>query len=1428
MVVEFGKFGTRAGSARKARSWMALSLAAAAGIAGASVAYGGNVAVSRVVSGSATFQQAGADTIIHAANKTIIDYTQFNVAAGTKVQFIQPGATSWVLNRIVTASPSQIDGTLTANGIIYLVNPAGVMFGKNSVINVGQFYAAAAHMSDQDALAGLNHFTGASGSVINQGTITAGDVYLVGLHVVNGGSILAGSGTVAMVAGQDVYLSTSSSEPGLMVKIAGGAKQSSLASGVGVENDGSIAAQVADMSAGDLYSVAIRHTGETRAANITLSAEGAVDVSGTLDASNASGTGGTIKVLGTDVAVSGAKIEANGSTGGGTIWIGGGPHGAGGTPTALVTTVDSSSAIDANALAGGDGGTVVVWSEDQTVFDGSISIRGGENWGNGGWAEVSSADVLGFAGHVDAGAPDGSFGTLLLDPHTITVASGGGASLTDVSSFSNTADETIDAGTIDAAGANVVLQANTDINVNQAINITTSGVSLTMQAGRSIVFAPGISVTTNNGDVTLGANDNTATASDRDAGVAVITMDGSNTINAGSGEITLTIGTLGPSGSLAAGNLVTTGDVTLTNAVGDVDVVGTVNGGTFTSSGNNFFNFGGPITTSGDININQTGVITVGAALNAQDVTLTSANANIVMDLESTTANPAVTTSGNQSYSSPVILAADTALNSTGGGTIDFNSTVDGAFGLTVNTGGTAEFDNQVGSATPITSLVIDDPASGVSGGNININATGTTASPSIVTTAGQTYNAPIIINEDTTLTDTNGGDITFNSTVDGGFALTINTAGTTTFTNQVGQNIQITTLTIDDTTSGIIGGPVDCEFDGVATHPTILTDMGQVYNSPIILKNETAFDDVGNGNITFNSTIDGAFDLTLNTTGIMTFNARVGATTPVTSMTTDDPATLISGGTMVFNVAGTSASPSLVTSGGGQTYNTAVFLEADTVLTDTGGGAIAFEGTVDGAVALTVNTAGNTTFGDVVGNNSPLASLMIDDPASGITGGTTTFAASDSSSSTPAVATVGTQTYNTPVILSADTDLATNGADVFFNSTIDGDGNGPWNFSIDTSTSTGNSGNIHFGNGGPDYLGSTNELGSLTTTANTSDTSGLEGETIFDISGSGPGQPAVRTSGGQTYNNPVELMADTLLADDGGGSIGFFAPIDGDGNGPWNLYIDTSASAAGNIVFGDNSEAYVGAANVLKSLTTTATSSGGGADGATFFQDSDENFASVTTTEGQTYNNPVSLSEGAVLVATGDASGPGFITFNNTIDGTNDLILSTTYTFTGTGALPNANGGTITFGNGGADYVGGTVAIASLTCQANPVGTGSPGNTVFDIVGTTSPSITATTNLSFASPIVLETDTKMSSTGGNINFAAPVTGAFNLDLDTTPGGQGILMGASINVSSLTATAGTSILVSDVTTTGNIVLSPNSGITVGPEGPGTIGRTGYW
>ena len=191
-----------------------------------------------------------------------------------------------MLNRIQGATPTQINGTLRANGIVYFVNPAGVRFGQGSVVDVGQIVAAAGHLSNADFLSGIDRFTGLTGDVLNWGTITGGVVTLVGQHVASHGSIVAPDGLIEMVSGDEVFLSEHGGQ--MHVKITGGGGEEA-----GVANAGSINAAKGSvvLGAGDMYSLAIRNSGTVKAKSIKADggAGGLVKVGGTLDASDPAG-----------------------------------------------------------------------------------------------------------------------------------------------------------------------------------------------------------------------------------------------------------------------------------------------------------------------------------------------------------------------------------------------------------------------------------------------------------------------------------------------------------------------------------------------------------------------------------------------------------------------------------------------------------------------------------------------------------------------------------------------------------------------------------------------------------------------------------------------------------------------------------------------------------------------------------------------------------------------------------------------------------------------------------------------------------------------------------------------------------------------------------------------------------------------------------
>jgi filamentous hemagglutinin family protein len=378
-----------------------------------------------VVAGDAEIAVEGRDTTIHAADNTIIDWQDFDIGVDESVRFIQPHELARVLNRVVTPDPTQIDGSLLANGIVYILNPYGIYFGDTALVDVGQLIAAAGNLSNEDFLAGIDRFTELGGSVENWGEIHAGSVGLFGASVANHGLISAPDGAIWLVAGDEVLVA----QHGSPVVVRIGVPEADAAAPVGyaVENTGVLEAARGSvrMAAGDLLSLAVRNQGTIRAAEIELEggAEGRVQVEGTLDATSADGIGGSVEIRGDLVALQGATVDASGSEGGGRVQIGGGWQGAreAGERNARTTWVGETSVVRADALESGDGGEVVVWSDDRAFVYGQLSARGGETGGNGGRVETSGKRWIDVRAAPDVSAPAGGGGLWLLDPSNLTI-----------------------------------------------------------------------------------------------------------------------------------------------------------------------------------------------------------------------------------------------------------------------------------------------------------------------------------------------------------------------------------------------------------------------------------------------------------------------------------------------------------------------------------------------------------------------------------------------------------------------------------------------------------------------------------------------------------------------------------------------------------------------------------------------------------------------------------------------------------------------------------------------------------------------------------------------------------------------------------------------------------------------------------------------
>ncbi|MBV8275115.1 MAG: filamentous hemagglutinin N-terminal domain-containing protein, partial [Verrucomicrobia bacterium] len=174
------------------------------------------------------------------SSQAILNWLTFNIGRNTTVDFNQSAggtaANTWVaLNRILdpSGSPSQILGSIKAQGQVYLINKNGIIFGGASQVNVSTLLASSALITDSQFLnAGiysvpgivkgqnqdLPSFTGAVDTIIVEAGAQldtnaplgiadrGGSVILMGSAVENAGSITTPDGQTILAAGKDFFL----------------------------------------------------------------------------------------------------------------------------------------------------------------------------------------------------------------------------------------------------------------------------------------------------------------------------------------------------------------------------------------------------------------------------------------------------------------------------------------------------------------------------------------------------------------------------------------------------------------------------------------------------------------------------------------------------------------------------------------------------------------------------------------------------------------------------------------------------------------------------------------------------------------------------------------------------------------------------------------------------------------------------------------------------------------------------------------------------------------------------------------------------------------------------------------------------------------------------------------------------------------------
>ncbi|MDG2991549.1 CHAT domain-containing protein [Candidatus Synechococcus calcipolaris G9] len=429
---------------------------------------------------------------------------EFNLNEGQIANFLSNPQVRNILTGVNGGNPSYINGLLQVTGgnsNLFLLNPAGIVFGPNASLNVpAAFHASTAQRVHFDGgvfdLNGVNDYANLLGNptgfeflntgiIINEGNLAVGagqNLSLMGHQVINTGTLSAPGGTITVQAVPETGMVRISQE-GMLLSLEIPAER--------IPADGII--QAVDLprlitGGGDRPRVnSVVHNDDGTISlihdptKVPMNRNTAV-VGGTLDVSNGTGLGGQINVLGENIALINAQFDASGIFGGGTMLIGGDYLG-GSTGTNRLDSsfnaqnlfINPGSSLNADALNLGDGGTVIAWADNATQFHGFISARGGPSGGEGGFVETSGKQFLATTGRVDASAPLGNAGLWLLDPFTVTIdaspTTDGSFSGGNPDIFTPTANATVDKGEIETAlntGTSVTIIGST-IYVNSSI-----------------------------------------------------------------------------------------------------------------------------------------------------------------------------------------------------------------------------------------------------------------------------------------------------------------------------------------------------------------------------------------------------------------------------------------------------------------------------------------------------------------------------------------------------------------------------------------------------------------------------------------------------------------------------------------------------------------------------------------------------------------------------------------------------------------------------------------------------------------------------------------------------------------------------------------------------------------------------------------------
>jgi filamentous hemagglutinin family protein len=376
-----------------------------------------------VVHGNAAIASTGNGMTVTNSPSTILNWQSFSIGAPNSVHFQQQNAASQILNRVTGRDPSQILGSLSSNGGVWLINSRGILFGANARIDVAGLVASTLDISNADFLANRFNFAASDTDpveVLNQGemrTSFGGRVWLLGEKVRNEGLIDTPGGHIVLAAGKSIEL-VDSGVPNVIVRV-NAPENEAVNLGSLVANGGSI----------DLHGSIVNQDGIVRADSVGTDASGrlilrASDSVLLSEDSQTTAQGGKIEVAagtvnnrghiaGQEITVNAEQILQQGEikAPGGRITLAAGssfyldgavdvsdPLGTGGS---LWLTTGKLEGMAGGSLRadGREGGSLHVEGRGMVAFSSTLSATGSER---GGRVEVTGDRVYLLNADVDA------------------------------------------------------------------------------------------------------------------------------------------------------------------------------------------------------------------------------------------------------------------------------------------------------------------------------------------------------------------------------------------------------------------------------------------------------------------------------------------------------------------------------------------------------------------------------------------------------------------------------------------------------------------------------------------------------------------------------------------------------------------------------------------------------------------------------------------------------------------------------------------------------------------------------------------------------------------------------------------------------------------------------------------------------------------